>query len=57
MHTHGAVKALAANFYKIANDHPLAGERPGGIGEISIPMNEPGSSIMPEKSILPNPKR
>ena len=50
MHTHGAVKALAANFYKIANDvRWLASGPRSGIGEISIPMNEPGSSIMPGK--------
>ena len=50
VHTHGAVKALAANFYKIANDvRWLASGPRSGIGEISIPMNEPGSSIMPGK--------
>lgn len=50
VHTHGAIKALAANFYKIANDvRWLASGPRSGIGEISIPMNEPGSSIMPGK--------
>ena len=50
VHTHGAVKALAANFYKIANDvRWLASGPRSGIGEISIPINEPGSSIMPGK--------
>ncbi|CZQ91045.1 fumarate lyases signature [Trichococcus palustris] len=50
VHTHGAIKALATNFYKIANDvRWLASGPRSGIGEISIPMNEPGSSIMPGK--------
>ena len=47
---HGAVKALAANMMKIANDvrHLASGPR-CGLGEIAIPENEPGSSIMPGK--------
>ena len=47
---HGALKALAANLIKIANDvrHLASGPR-CGIGEIRIPENEPGSSIMPGK--------
>ena len=47
---HGAVKALAANLMKIANDIRLLSSGPRcGIGEIIIPENEPGSSIMPGK--------
>lgn len=47
---HGAVKALAADMMKIANDvrHLASGPR-CGLGEITIPANEPGSSIMPGK--------
>ena len=48
--THGAVKALAANVMKIANDIRWLASGPRcGIGEITIPENEPGSSIMPGK--------
>ncbi len=47
---HGAVKALAANMMKIANDVRWLASGPRlGLGEISIPANEPGSSIMPGK--------
>ncbi|MGG3560236.1 class II fumarate hydratase [Neobacillus rhizosphaerae] len=47
---HGALKALAADLMKIANDvRWLASGPRSGIGEISIPVNEPGSSIMPGK--------
>ncbi len=47
---HGALKALAANLMKIANDiRWLASGPRAGIGEITIPENEPGSSIMPGK--------
>ena len=47
---HGALKALAANLMKIANDIRLLASGPRcGIGEITIPENEPGSSIMPGK--------
>ncbi len=48
--SHGALKALAACLMKIANDvrHLASGPR-CGIGEIKIPENEPGSSIMPGK--------
>lgn len=47
---HGALKALAANMMKIANDvRWLASGPRDGLGEISIPENEPGSSIMPGK--------
>ncbi|WP_297195082.1 class II fumarate hydratase [uncultured Campylobacter sp.] len=48
--THGAMKGLAANLMKIANDIRWLASGPRcGIGEISIPENEPGSSIMPGK--------
>ena len=48
--SHGAIKALAANLMKIANDIRWLASGPRcGIGEISIPENEPGSSIMPGK--------
>ena len=47
---HGALNALAADLYKIANDIRLLASGPrSGIGEISLPANEPGSSIMPGK--------
>jgi fumarate hydratase class II len=47
---HGALKALAADLMKIANDvRWLASGPRSGIGEITIPANEPGSSIMPGK--------
>ncbi len=47
---HGALKALAADMMKIANDVRWLASGPRcGIGEISIPANEPGSSIMPGK--------
>ena len=47
---HGAIKALAADMMKIANDvRWLASGPRSGIGEINIPANEPGSSIMPGK--------
>ncbi len=47
---HGAMKALAADMMKIANDVRWLASGPRcGIGEITIPENEPGSSIMPGK--------
>ena len=47
---HGALKALAANLMKIANDVRWLASGPRcGLGEIRIPENEPGSSIMPGK--------
>jgi fumarate hydratase class II len=47
---HGALKTLAAALAKIANDVRLAASGPrSGIGELRIPENEPGSSIMPGK--------
>ena len=48
--SHGAIKALAADMMKIANDvRWLASGPRDGLGEIFIPENEPGSSIMPGK--------
>lgn len=48
--SHGALKQLAVALYKIANDIRLLASGPrSGIGEILIPENEPGSSIMPGK--------
>ncbi|MFQ5772090.1 MAG: class II fumarate hydratase [bacterium] len=48
--THGALKTVAASLMKIANDIRLLASGPRcGIGEIIIPANEPGSSIMPGK--------
>ncbi|HLR75649.1 MAG TPA: class II fumarate hydratase [Virgibacillus sp.] len=50
VYAHGALKALAADLMKIANDvRWLASGPRSGIGEITIPANEPGSSIMPGK--------
>jgi len=50
VHAHGALKTLAASLMKIANDiRWLASGPRSGIGELSIPENEPGSSIMPGK--------
>lgn len=47
---HGAVKAMAADMMKIANDVRWLASGPRvGLGEITIPANEPGSSIMPGK--------
>ncbi len=48
--THGALKQLAVSLNKIANDIRMMASGPrSGIGEIIIPANEPGSSIMPGK--------
>src|SRR5690625_951660 len=50
VYVHGALKALAADLMKIANDiRWLASGPRSGLGEIIIPTNEPGSSIMPGK--------
>ena len=50
VHAHGALKGLAASLTKIANDvRWLASGPRAGLGEIRIPENEPGSSIMPGK--------
>jgi fumarate hydratase class II len=47
---HGALRALAVDLIKIANDIRMSSSGPRcGIGELSIPANEPGSSIMPGK--------
>jgi len=47
---HGALTALAAGLFKIANDIRLLGSGPrSGLGELILPENEPGSSIMPGK--------
>jgi len=47
---HGAVRTLAASLMKIANDLRWLGSGPrSGLGELSLPENEPGSSIMPGK--------
>ena len=47
---HGALNATAASLFKIANDIRLLGSGPrSGLGELSLPENEPGSSIMPGK--------
>ncbi|SDI53850.1 class II fumarate hydratase [Natribacillus halophilus] len=49
-HAHGALKGLAADLMKIANDVRWLSSGPrSGIGELTIPANEPGSSIMPGK--------
>ncbi len=48
--SHGALKTLAASLMKIANDIRFSGSGPRcGIGELILPANEPGSSIMPGK--------
>jgi fumarate hydratase class II len=48
--THGALTSLAAGLFKIANDIRLLGSGPrAGFGELQLPENEPGSSIMPGK--------
>jgi fumarate hydratase class II len=50
VHAHGALKTLAASLMKIANDIRWLASGPRcGIGELAIPENEPGSSIMPGK--------
>jgi fumarate hydratase, class II len=47
---HGALNALAADLFKIANDIRFLGSGPrSGLGELILPENEPGSSIMPGK--------
>ncbi|PHP66224.1 fumarate hydratase, class II [Zhengella mangrovi] len=49
-HFHGALTSLAADLFKIANDIRLLASGPrSGLGELSLPENEPGSSIMPGK--------
>jgi fumarate hydratase class II len=47
---HGALNTVAASLFKIANDIRFLGSGPrSGLGELSLPENEPGSSIMPGK--------
>ncbi len=49
-HVHGTLNALAADLFKIANDIRFLGSGPrSGLGELILPENEPGSSIMPGK--------
>ncbi len=48
--SHGALKTVASSIFKISNDIRLLGSGPrSGIGELILPANEPGSSIMPGK--------
>jgi fumarate hydratase class II len=48
--SHGAINAVAVSLFKIANDIRLLGSGPrAGLGELALPENEPGSSIMPGK--------
>jgi fumarate hydratase class II len=48
--THGAINTVAASLFKIANDIRFLGSGPrSGLGELALPENEPGSSIMPGK--------
>jgi fumarate hydratase class II len=48
--SHGAITTVAASLFKIANDIRLLGSGPrAGLGELALPENEPGSSIMPGK--------
>lgn len=50
VYAHGALNALASGLFKIANDIRLLGSGPrSGLGELKLPENEPGSSIMPGK--------
>ena len=50
VYAHGALNTVATSLFKIANDLRLLGSGPrSGLGEISLPENEPGSSIMPGK--------
>ncbi len=48
--SHGAINTMAVSLFKIANDIRLLGSGPrAGLGELALPANEPGSSIMPGK--------
>lgn len=50
LEVHGSINVLAASLFKIANDIRLLGSGPrSGLGELILPENEPGSSIMPGK--------
>ena len=52
MEVHGALNVIAASIMKIANDIRFLGSGPRcGLGELNLPENEPGSSIMPGKSL------
>jgi fumarate hydratase class II len=51
VYVHGAINAAAVALFKVANDIRLLGSGPrSGLGELSLPENEPGSSIMPGKT-------
>jgi fumarate hydratase class II len=50
---HGALNVIACSLMKIANDIRFLGSGPRcGLGELSLPENEPGSSIMPGKCMV-----
>ena len=50
VHAHGALNTVSVSLFKIANDIRFLGSGPrSGLGELSLPENEPGSSIMPGK--------
>ncbi len=50
VYSHGAINTVAGSLFKIANDIRFLGSGPrSGLGELSLPENEPGSSIMPGK--------
>jgi fumarate hydratase class II len=50
VHAHGAIRTLAVSLMKVANDIRWLGSGPrSGLGELELPENEPGSSIMPGK--------
>ena len=50
VYAHGAINTVAVSLFKIANDIRFLGSGPrSGLGELSLPENEPGSSIMPGK--------
>lgn len=50
VYSHGAINTVAASLFKIANDIRFLGSGPrSGLGELALPENEPGSSIMPGK--------
>jgi fumarate hydratase, class II len=54
----GAINSLATGRFKIANDVSLLGSGShSGLGELILPANAPGSSIMPGKAIRPNARR
>ena len=52
---HGALNTVACSLMKIANDIRFLGSGPRcGLGELSLPENEPGSSIMPGRDVIIN---